>query len=175
MAAVVDKSHITGERSGAEHVAHGAEYAVGAVALGAGVAVVGAGLATVGAIHKIDGVWKRTVHVLTTRKAHVDEQSPIAKTSYVYYDEDVYDAVLIDKETGNKNITQLVYDTDSQAYYVYYRWSETDYKLDGPHKTIESAKEAFQVTYKEKFDVDWVDREVTPSGKLTCVCLLIHL
>ncbi|KAF8906853.1 hypothetical protein BGZ58_006260, partial [Dissophora ornata] len=59
--------------SGAGHVAHGAEYAVGAVALGAGVAVVGAGLAAAGAIHKIDGVWKRTVKVITTRKAHVDE------------------------------------------------------------------------------------------------------
>ncbi|KAF9950175.1 hypothetical protein BGZ70_001479, partial [Mortierella alpina] len=31
----------------------------------------------------------------------------------------------------------------------------TDYKLDGPHETIKSAKEAFQVNYKEKFDVEW--------------------
>ncbi|KAF9270893.1 hypothetical protein BGZ68_004663, partial [Mortierella alpina] len=37
--------------------------------------------------------------------------------------------------------------------------------LDGPHETIESAKEAFQVTYKEKFDVEWTERETTTSEK----------
>ncbi|KAF8919385.1 hypothetical protein BGZ58_004643, partial [Dissophora ornata] len=147
-----------------EAAAHGVGPAAGS---GAGAVASDADLAAVGAIYKIDGVWKHKVQVITTRKAHVDEKSPIAKTSYVYYDEDVYDAVLVDKETGNKHVTQLVYDTDSQAYYVYYRWSETDYKLDGPHKTIESAKDAFQVTYKEKFDVEWTDREVAPSDKWT--------
>ncbi|KAF9354224.1 hypothetical protein BGX26_007948, partial [Mortierella sp. AD094] len=72
----------------------GAAVAAGAVAIGAGCVVIGAGMAAAGAIHKVDGVWKRTVQVLTTRKAHVDEVCPIARTTYVYYDDDVYDACL---------------------------------------------------------------------------------
>ncbi|KAF9301084.1 hypothetical protein BG003_002947, partial [Podila horticola] len=112
---------------------------------------------------KVDGVWKRTVQVLTTRKAHVDAVAPIAETSYVYYDDEVYDSVLVEKSTGITYITQLLYDTKVQKYYVYYRWGETDYKLDGPHDTIEVAKEAFQVTYKEKFGLEWTTRETTVS------------
>ncbi|KAG0270829.1 hypothetical protein BGZ96_006161, partial [Linnemannia gamsii] len=80
----------------------------GAVAVGAGALAVGAakdaasgaGSAAHGALEKVDGVWKRSVQVLTTRKAHVDSVAPIAKTSYVYYDDEVYDAVLTEKTTG---------------------------------------------------------------------------
>ncbi|KAF9338791.1 hypothetical protein BGX26_009572, partial [Mortierella sp. AD094] len=43
----------------------------------------------------------------------------------------------------------------------------TDYKLDGPHKTIEAAKDAFQITYKEKFDVEWTERETAVSDRYT--------
>ncbi|KAF8924852.1 hypothetical protein BGZ58_001364, partial [Dissophora ornata] len=125
----------------------------------------GAGAAATGVLTKVDGVWKRTVQVITTRKGHVDEKSPIAKTSYVYYDEDVYDAVVVDRNTGAKHVTQLVYDTETKAYYIYYSWSETDYKLDGPHKTIESAKDAFKVTYKNNFDIDWTERETANSDR----------
>ncbi|KAG0283182.1 hypothetical protein BGZ98_006425, partial [Dissophora globulifera] len=142
-------------------------YTAGAVAVGAGVAVIGAGLATAGALHKIDGVWKRTVQVLTTRKAHVDERCPIAKTSYVYYDEDVYDSVLVEKNTGVTHTTQLLYDTEKKAYFIYIRWSETDYKLDGPHETIEAAKENFQITYKEWYGIEWTERETAVSDKWT--------
>ncbi|KAF9954970.1 hypothetical protein BGZ72_004124, partial [Mortierella alpina] len=112
----------------------------------------GAGTAAVGALINVNGVWKRTSQVLTTRKAHVDAVCPIAKTSYVYYDDEVYDSVLTEKSTGITYVTQLIYNSETNVYYVYYRWGETDYKLDGPHDTIESAKEAFQITYKEKFD-----------------------
>ncbi|KAF9156777.1 hypothetical protein BGX20_004190, partial [Mortierella sp. AD010] len=129
--------------------------------------VVGAeALATSGFI-KVDGIWKRTVKVLTARKAHIDEVCPIAKTSYVYYDDEVYDAVLIEKNTGATYVTQLIYDTETKVYYVYYRYGETDHKLDGPHKTIEAAKEAFQLTYKDKFDVEWTERETAVSDKWT--------
>jgi hypothetical protein len=38
--------------------------------------------------------------------------------------------------------------------------------LDGPHETIESAKAAFQITYREQFGVQWEERETTVSGKL---------
>ncbi|KAF9943499.1 hypothetical protein BGZ70_005876, partial [Mortierella alpina] len=117
------------------------------------------------ALNKVDGVWKRTVQVLTTRKAKVDHVCPIAKTAYVYYDEDVYDSVLTEKSTGITYVTQLIFDSQTNVYYVYYRWGETDYKLDGPHDTVESAKEAFQVTYKEKFDVEWKEREIATNEK----------
>jgi len=124
----------------------------------------GAGAAATGALTQVDGVWKRTVQVLTTRKAHVDTVCPIAKTSYVYYDDDVYDAVLIEKSTGVTYVTQLLYDTTESAYYIYVRGGETDYKLDGPHETIESAKSAFQVTYHDKFGVEWTERETAVNG-----------
>ncbi|KAG0048112.1 hypothetical protein BGZ89_004704, partial [Linnemannia elongata] len=70
---------------------------VGAVAIGAGALVVGvvhraasgAGHAAHGALEKVDGAWKRTVQVLTARKAHVDAVAPIAKNSYIYYDDEV--------------------------------------------------------------------------------------
>ncbi|KAF9945191.1 hypothetical protein BGZ72_001584, partial [Mortierella alpina] len=127
----------------------------------------GAGEIASGAINKVDGVWKRSVQVITARKAHVDHVCPIAKTSYVYYDDEVYDSVLIEKGTGITYVTQLIFDTETRAYYVYIRWGETDYKLDGPHDTIENAKDAFQLTYKEKFDVEWKEREIATSEKWT--------
>ncbi|KAG0054682.1 hypothetical protein BGZ90_005921, partial [Linnemannia elongata] len=154
----------------------------GAVAIGAGALVVGAGALTVGAVHdvasgaghaahgaleKVDGVWKRTVQVLTTRKAHVDALAPIAKTSYVYYDDEVYDAVLVEKSTGVTYVTQLLFDSATTKYYVYVRWGETDYKLDGPHDTVEAAKAAFQITYRENFGVQWEERETTISDRFT--------
>ncbi|KAF9569219.1 hypothetical protein EC968_002657, partial [Mortierella alpina] len=147
-------------------ISTGAAAVVGAGALASG-AVSGAGDVASGALTKVDGVWKRTVQVLTTRKAHVDHVCPIAKTSYVYYDDEVYDSVLTEKSTGITYVTQLIFDSETKVYYVYYRWGETDYKLDGPHETIESAKSAFQITYKEKFDVEWKERETTTSERWT--------
>ncbi|KAF9901267.1 hypothetical protein EC991_006372, partial [Linnemannia zychae] len=154
----------------------------GAVVVGAGAVAVGAGALAVGAVHdaasgaghaasgaltKVDGVWKRTVKVLTTRKAHADSVAPIAKTSYVYYDDEVYDAVLVEKNTGVTYVTQLLFDTATTKYYVYIRWSETDYRLDGPHETVEEAKKAFQVTYLEQFGVPWDQRETVASERFT--------
>ncbi|KAG0334402.1 hypothetical protein BG005_004865, partial [Podila minutissima] len=109
-----------------------------------------------------------TLNVLTTRKGHVDAVAPVSETSVVYYDEtDVYDSALVEKSTGVTYITQLIYDTKINKYYVYYRYGETDYKLDSPHETVESAKEAFQVTYKEKFGLEWTTRETTVSENYT--------
>ncbi|KAF9151549.1 hypothetical protein BGX20_005384, partial [Mortierella sp. AD010] len=152
---------------GAESAARGVGHAAEAVAIGTGAVVIGGGLLATGALHKVDGVWKRTVQVLTARKALVDEVCPIAKTSYVYYDNDVYDAVLTEKGTGVTYVTQLIYDTETKVYYVYYRYGETDYKLDGPYMTIEAAKEAFQLTYKDKFNVEWTERKTAVSDKWT--------
>ncbi|KAF9148065.1 hypothetical protein BG015_010228 [Linnemannia schmuckeri] len=156
--------------------------ATSAAVVGAGAAVVGAGALTVGAakdaasgarhaahgaLEKVDGLWKRTVQVLTTRKAHVDSVAPITKTSYVYYDDEVYDAVLTEKLTGVTHVTQLLFDSATTKYYIYYRWGETDYKLDRPHDTVASAKAAFQITYRENFGVQWKERETTVSERFT--------
>ncbi|KAF9398099.1 hypothetical protein BGZ94_006104, partial [Podila epigama] len=138
------------------------------IATHAGGIASGAGAAAAGALTKADGVWKRTVEVLTLRKAKVDQVAPIAKTSYVYFENDeVYDSVLVEKTTGVTYITQLLFDASVQKYYVYIRWGEKEYKLDGPHETIESAKDAFQLTYKEKFGIEWSVRETTVSEKWT--------
>ena len=125
----------------------------------------GAGLAASGALHKVDGVWKRAVAVMTTRKAHVDEKVPI-KHAFVYYDEEeVYDVELIESSTGTKYVSQLIYDSETDVYYVYYRYGD-DFKLDGPHKTIDDAKVAFKDNYKKKTDIEWKERETATSGKL---------
>ncbi|KAG0197079.1 hypothetical protein BGX28_009421, partial [Mortierella sp. GBA30] len=127
----------------------------------------GAGAAAAGALTQVDGVWKRSVEVLTTRKAHVDHVCPIAKTSYVYYDDEVYDSVLIEKSTGITYVTQLIFDSETKVYYVYYRSGETDYKLEGPHTTIEAAKSAFLVNYQEKFGIQWSERVSAVSERWT--------
>ncbi|KAF9410646.1 hypothetical protein BGZ94_001583, partial [Podila epigama] len=161
--AVVGAAGVGAVVAGAGAVKDGAHH----VASGAHKVASGAGSAAAGALHQVDGVWKRTVQVLTTRKAKVDEVAPIAKTSYVYYDDEVYDSVLVEKSTGVTYVTQLLFDASVKKYYVYIRWGEKDYKLDGPHETIESAKDAFQLTYKEKFGLEWATRETTVSEKWT--------
>ncbi|KAF9971049.1 hypothetical protein BGZ75_002037, partial [Mortierella antarctica] len=55
----------------------------------------------------------------------------------------------------------------TKVYYVYYRWGETEYSLDGPHETVESAKKALQVSYKDKFDVEWKEREIATNDRWT--------
>ncbi|KAF9405601.1 hypothetical protein BGZ76_006533, partial [Entomortierella beljakovae] len=155
-----------GVGSAAETVAITAAVGLGAAAVGTGALVYGAGHLAHGAVEKVDGVWKRTVQKLSTRKAHVDEKCPIAKTAYVYYDEDVYDAVLTDKNTGVTSTTQLLYNTETKVYYVYYRYGDEVTVSEG-YETIEAAKDAYQVTYKEKFDVEWTQRETTVSDKWT--------
>ncbi|KAG0042292.1 hypothetical protein BGZ83_000678 [Gryganskiella cystojenkinii] len=117
------------------------------------------GNAAAGALTLVDGVWKRTVQLLTTRRAHVDAVCPIAKTSYVYCDNEVYDAVLTERSTGVTYVIQLLYSSEEHVYYIYVRWGETDFRLEGPHTTIKAAKEAFQVTYSDLFGVQWTERE----------------
>ncbi|KAF9895628.1 hypothetical protein BX616_009204, partial [Lobosporangium transversale] len=122
-----------------------------------------------GAFQKVDGVLKRTVQVLTTRKAKVDEVAPIAKHSFVYYDDEVYDCVLTENGTDKKYVIQLLFDSKQKVYYVYYRWNETEYTLDGPHEDVDRAKEAFKVTYTQKFGIEWKDRENAVSDRFTYV------
>ncbi|KAG0000518.1 hypothetical protein BGZ79_005823 [Entomortierella chlamydospora] len=150
-----------------EFAAHDVGDVADAVAIDTAIVAAIARLAAAGTPHRADGIWKRTLQALTIRKAHVDKVCPIAKTSFVYYDDDVYDAVLTEKNNGVTCVTQLIYDTETMAYYIYYRSGETDYKLNGPHQTTEAAKDAFQLTYKEKFDVEWTERKTAVSDKWT--------
>ncbi|KAF9424468.1 hypothetical protein BGZ76_003512, partial [Entomortierella beljakovae] len=155
-----------GVGSATEAVAITAAVGVGAAVVGTGALVYGAGHLAHGAVEKVDGVWKHTVQKLSARKAHVDEKCPIAKTAYVYYDDDVYDAVLTDKNTGITSTTQLLYNTETKVYYVYYRYGDEVTVSEG-YETVEAAKDAYQVTYKEKFDVDWTQRETAKSERWT--------
>jgi hypothetical protein len=148
----------------ADSVGQGLKGAAKGVAVGTVVVAAGAGAAAHGALKQVDGVWKRTVEVLTTRKAHVDEKCPVGQHAVVYYDEDVYDSEIVEVSTGIKHITQLIYDSQTNVYYVYYRYGE-EIKLDGPHTTVESAKIAFQENYKNKFNIEWKERETAVSRK----------
>ncbi|KAF9974682.1 hypothetical protein BGZ73_001866, partial [Actinomortierella ambigua] len=137
------------------------------IAIGTGLITAGAAVAAVGALNKVDGVWKRTIQILTKRMAHVDEKAPIAKTSYVYYDEEnVYDATLVEKHTGVTYKTQLLFDKSTRVYYIYYRYGEEVHVSEG-YKTIEAAKEAFQATYQEKTGVVWTERKTAVSEQWT--------
>ncbi|KAF9929140.1 hypothetical protein BGZ65_005935, partial [Modicella reniformis] len=131
-------------------------------------AAAGAAMGAV-ALSQIDGVWKCKQKVVNTRKTPVDQAFPNAEKSIVYFDvdesEEVYEAILVDKATNVKHVTQLIFDTEDQAYYVYYRYGETNYTIDGPHDTLESAKIAFQDNYKETFEVEWKERKTAPSDK----------
>ncbi|KAG0240690.1 hypothetical protein BGW41_006773, partial [Actinomortierella wolfii] len=137
------------------------------LAAGTGLITAGAAIAAVGALNKVDGAWKRTIQVLATRKAKVDEKAPCAKTSYVFYDEEeVYDALLVEKQTGVTYKTQLLFDKETRVYYIYIRYGD-EVTVSQPYKTIEAAKEAFQVTYQEKTGVAWTERTKTVSEKWT--------
>ncbi|KAG0212875.1 hypothetical protein BGX31_001379, partial [Mortierella sp. GBA43] len=131
-----------------------------------GVVVGGTGLAEIGTIKKVDGVWHRTVQVLTTQMAKVDHKCPI-KHAVVYYDEEAYDSVVFDNESGQKHVSQLIFDSKTEVYYVYYRWNEAEYKLDGPHETVEAAKEAYVISYKQTYDIEWTERHTIVSEKWT--------
>ncbi|KAF9344038.1 hypothetical protein BGX34_006055, partial [Mortierella sp. NVP85] len=161
-------AHDVGEA--ASDVAHGAGKVAKGIAIGAGVvtagAVVGTGLAAHHALKKVDGVWKRAVQVITTHKAKVDEKAPV-KHAYVYYDEDVYDSVVVDAKTGNKHVTQLLFDSEKEVYYVYYRWNETEYTLSDSYETVEEAKAAYLIQYKKNFDIEWTERTTVVSEKWT--------
>ncbi|KAG0195466.1 hypothetical protein BGX31_006204, partial [Mortierella sp. GBA43] len=90
----------------------------------------------------------------------------------VYYDEEVYDSVVVDK-SGHKHVSQLIYDTEKDVYFVYYRWNETEYKLDGPHTTVEAAKEAYFISYKQTYDIEWTQRHTVVSEQWT-VETIVH-
>jgi len=68
--------------------------------------------------------------------------------------------------TGTVYVTQLIFDSKTKGYYVYRHRVKIDYRMDGPYDTIESAKEAFLITYMALFEIEWTKRE-TLSGKWT--------
>ncbi|KAF9342910.1 hypothetical protein BGX26_006627 [Mortierella sp. AD094] len=118
-----------------------------------------------GALRKVDGVWTRTVQVFVTRMAHVDRVCPIARSSYVYYDDVVYDAALTERSTGVTYVTQLLCYPEGHVFYIYIRWNETNYMLR-PHKTIEAAKEDFEIAFLKWFGVKWTEREITVASRM---------
>ncbi|KAF9194309.1 hypothetical protein BGZ49_003176, partial [Haplosporangium sp. Z 27] len=125
----------------------------------------GAGAAIDGGLKQVDGVWKRSIQVLTTRKAHVNEFFPYASTSFVYYDDDVYDSTLVEKNSGLTHHMQLLYDSKSKAYYVFNHWGEKEYDVDGPHSTIEAAKAAFLAIFTKWYGLEWSKRETAVSDR----------
>ncbi|KAF9343302.1 hypothetical protein BGX34_006950, partial [Mortierella sp. NVP85] len=126
----------------------------------------GAGAAS-GALTKVDGVWKLAVSVANTHKAKVDEKCPIHKHAFVYYDEDVYDSVVVDTKTGSKHVIQLLFDKEKKVYYVYNRWNENEYTLSESYETVEEAKAAYLIQYKKNFDIEWNERTTVVSERWT--------
>jgi hypothetical protein len=110
-----------------------------------------------------DGIWRQTVKVFTTRKAKVDELAPIAKTSYVYFEDDeVYDSHLVDSKTGLCHAIQLLFDEATKKYHVYVRYGD-NYKIEGSYDKIEDAKKGFKNTFLTWFGFSWAERSAAPS------------
>ncbi|KAF9397144.1 Transient receptor putative cation channel sub V member 1 [Mortierella sp. AD011] len=107
-------------------------------------------------------------YIAAIDKPSVDELCPVRKTSQVYCDGDTYSAVLTDILRNVTCVIQLLYCDDARAYYIYYRYGESDCHLDGILMDSASAKLAFDVTYKDIFGVEWSERETAYSGKLLC-------
>ncbi|KAF9354776.1 hypothetical protein BGX26_007376 [Mortierella sp. AD094] len=116
-------------------------------------------------LHQTHDKDKKTSPTSANDEAHGDEVSATSKTLYLYYDDDIYGAVLIENETGDKYLMKLLYRTETKTYYVYYHHDRIDHKLDGPYRTVEDAKKAFQDSYKEKFGAEWTDRKKAVYGR----------
>ncbi|KAF9397497.1 hypothetical protein BGX21_008801 [Mortierella sp. AD011] len=111
------------------------------------------------------GVFEPAMHksVATIDRPSVDELCPLRKTSQVYCDGDIYSAVLTDILRNVTCVIQLLYCNEARAYYIYYRYGESDCHLDGILMDSASAKLAFNVTYKDIFGVEWSERETAYS------------
>lgn len=104
---------------------------------------------------------------ITTSTHHslVDAICPIANQVQVYKDSENYHTILTKKSTGVNYIYQMLYNYETKTYYVYLRWGEDDYKLDGPFKTIEEAKSIYTTKYRETFGISWEERTIVTNSK----------
>ncbi|KAI8345852.1 hypothetical protein B0O80DRAFT_504029 [Mortierella sp. GBAus27b] len=100
------------------------------VAFGTVIVGAGAGAVASGTLHKVDGVWTRTVQVLNTRKGGADEKCPVGKHTFVYYVGEVYDSEIAEVPTGVRHITQLIYNSQTHVYYgisrqlIFTQWTQ---------------------------------------------------
>lgn len=104
----------------------------------------------------------------TTTSTHhslVDAVCPIADQVQVYKDSENYHTILTQRSTGVTYVYQMLYNYVTKTYFVYLRWGEIDYKLDGPFDTIEQAKSVFTTKYNETFGISWEERAIVINSK----------
>ncbi|KAG0311074.1 hypothetical protein BG000_006793, partial [Podila horticola] len=101
----------------------------------------------------------KTTKVVSASKSLVDTRVPNADQVTIYYDEDIYHTVLEEKSTGVMYVNQLLYNYVTKTYYVYLRSGETEYILDGPYETVETAKDQFVAKYSTTFGFSWEERK----------------
>ncbi|KAG0196973.1 hypothetical protein BGX28_009522, partial [Mortierella sp. GBA30] len=111
-----------------------------------------------------------TTRTTTTSSNLVDHICPIADQVSVYHDHsELYHTAMTQRSTGNDYITQLLYNHVTKTYYVYLRWGETQYSLEGPYDTIEVAKTNFKDKYNQTFGITWEERKTTTSTQWAIV------
>ncbi|KAG0018813.1 hypothetical protein BGZ80_006707 [Entomortierella chlamydospora] len=97
-------------------------------------------------------------------KSGVDGLCPIFKIFRVCYEgEEEYSAALTEKKSGKTCVIQLLRSDEIEAYYVYYRYGETDSHFSGSYKDIDTAKVVFKDVFKKKFDIEWSKRKTAYS------------
>ncbi|KAF9342182.1 hypothetical protein BGX34_008624, partial [Mortierella sp. NVP85] len=89
----------------------------------------------------------------------IDTVNPIAKQLTIYQDSETYQTILTQKSTGIMYITQLLYNVETKTYYVYLRWGDSDYILDGPYDSVDVAKEQYKTKFIQTFGVSWEERQ----------------
>ncbi|KAF9409794.1 hypothetical protein BGZ94_001860, partial [Podila epigama] len=106
---------------------------------------------------------KHTTKIINISKSLVDKHVPNAEQVVVYKDSEIYNTILTNKTTGVVYVSQLLYNQVTRTYYVYLTWNETEYTLDGPFESIETAKETYSTKYTETFGFSWNERNSIKS------------
>lgn len=99
------------------------------------------------------------------RQSLVDAVCPIAEQVQVFYDKEMFNTTLVQRSTGVTYVSQMLFNYVTNTYYVYLRWGESEYTLDGPYKTVEQAKSIFTTKYRETFGVSWEERTTVTNSK----------
>jgi hypothetical protein len=94
----------------------------------------------------------------------VDTICPIADVQ-VYRDQEIYHAAHIQRSTGVVYVSQILHSYATKTFYVYLRWGESQYMLNGPFDTVEQAKSIFTTKYRETFGVSWEERTIVTNSK----------
>ncbi|KAF9195071.1 hypothetical protein BGZ50_005292, partial [Haplosporangium sp. Z 11] len=105
--------------------------------------------------------------ITTSNKTLIDSICPIADQVDVYYDSEMYHTVFTKQSTNVTYTIQLLYNRVTKTYYVYLRSGESDYTLDGPYESVETAKTNFKTKYADTVGFTWDEKKTITNTQRT--------